>query len=100
MISPSPPPSSQYWSGSNTELSNKDDLSDDYKKCCDDDDLSDDYKKCCDDIIIKLGEANGTNQLPNAASRSGLWNQVFTNGWNTNCPNKHPGGIGDEESSR
>jgi len=57
------------------------------------DDLSDDKKKCCDDIIIKLGDANGTKELPDDESRAGLWNSVFANDWNTNCPNKHPGTI-------
>ncbi len=80
MASPSPPPSSQHRSGLNKQLSSASSL-------------SDDQKKCCDDIIIKLGEANGTNELPSSGSRSGLWAKVFANGWNTNCPNKHPGTI-------
>ena len=75
-----PPPSSQHLSGFNTQLS-------------DGVDLSEDQKKCCDDIISKLSDANGTKELPNAASRSGLWKRVFANSWDTDCPNKHPGSI-------
>ncbi|KAK3934374.1 hypothetical protein QBC46DRAFT_427632, partial [Diplogelasinospora grovesii] len=57
------------------------------------DELNDDQKKCCDDIIIKLGDANGNGEKPDASSRAGLWKRVFANGWNTNCPNTHPGPI-------
>ncbi|KAK3379636.1 hypothetical protein B0T24DRAFT_590171 [Lasiosphaeria ovina] len=56
-------------------------------------DLCSDRNKCSDDIIVKLSDANGTGEVPDAQSRDGLWKRVFSNGWNTNCPNIHPGPI-------
>lgn len=46
------PPASQHHSGLGTEIKNVDKL-------------SEEQKNCCDDMILKLGDANGTNELPN-----------------------------------
>ncbi len=45
-------------------------------------DLTDDQTKCCDDLIIKLGCANLTNDIPDNTTRKGLWDRVFK-GWDT-----------------
>jgi len=56
------------------------------------DDLTEAQKKSCDDFIFRLGEYNGTGERPNDATRNGLWKLVF-DGWDTDCPNNHPGSI-------
>ncbi|KAK3390172.1 hypothetical protein B0H63DRAFT_519407 [Podospora didyma] len=55
--------------------------------------LPDDLWRCCDDIITVVGKADGTKERPDYSARAGLWNAVFTNGWNTDCPIHHPGPI-------
>ncbi|KAK1758150.1 hypothetical protein QBC47DRAFT_358031 [Echria macrotheca] len=45
-------------------------------------DLTEDQTKRCDDLILKLGRANLTNDVPSAETRKGLWDRVF-NGWDT-----------------
>jgi len=66
---PAIPPNSQYHSGLDVKLTSFEDL-------------TDDQKKRCDDLIIKLGRANLTNDIPDDATRKGLWDRVFT-GWDT-----------------
>jgi len=61
---PAIPPNSQYHSGLDVKLTSFEDL-------------TDDQKKRCDDLIIKLGRANLTNDIPDDATRKGLWDRVF-----------------------
>ncbi|KAK4168081.1 hypothetical protein QBC43DRAFT_361741 [Cladorrhinum sp. PSN259] len=73
-------PASQHHSGLATTLRNVSDL-------------TPDQKLMCDGLIIKLGEALGAPAAPTPESRAGLWDLVFEDGWDTNCPITHPGAI-------
>lgn len=75
-----PPPSTQHHSGLARQLSDRSQL-------------TEDQLRSCDDIITLVGDANRNGDKPTREARKGLWDAVFANGWNTNCPNIHPGPI-------